>query len=44
VDALLADPARAAAMGQAGIAAAARTAGLPGEVAAALLELAYARA
>jgi len=44
VAALLADPARATAMGQAGIAAAARTASLPGEVAAALLELTHARA
>ena len=42
VDALLCDPARAAAMGQAGIAAAARTAGLPRQVAAMLL--AHARA
>ena len=42
VDALLADPARADAMGQAGVAAAVRTASLPGEVAAALLELAHA--
>ena len=44
VDALLRDPARAEAMGQAGIAAASRAAALPGEVAAALLELAHARA
>lgn len=44
VDALLADPARADAMGRAGCAAAAATASLPGEVAAALLELAHARA
>ncbi len=44
VDALLSDPARAEAMGAAGVAAAARTASLPGEVAAALLELAHARA
>jgi 3-deoxy-D-manno-octulosonic-acid transferase len=42
VGTLLADPARAEAMGQAGVAAA-RTASLPGEVAAALLELAHAR-
>jgi 3-deoxy-D-manno-octulosonic-acid transferase len=43
VGALLADPARAGAMGRAGIAAAARTASLPGEVAAALLGLIHAR-
>lgn len=44
VGAMLRDPARAAAMGRAGIAAAARTAFLPGAVAAALLGLADARA
>jgi 3-deoxy-D-manno-octulosonic-acid transferase len=44
VDAMLCDPARAGAMGRAGIAAAARTASLPAELAAALLELAHARA
>jgi 3-deoxy-D-manno-octulosonic-acid transferase len=43
VDALLGDPARGEAMGRAGAAAAVRTASLPGEVAAALLELAHAR-
>ena len=43
VDALLDDPGRADSMGQAGAAAAVRTASLPGEVAAALLELAHAR-
>ncbi len=43
VDALLRDPARADAMGQAGVAAAARTASLPGEVAATLLGLIHAR-
>ncbi len=44
VDGLLRDPARAGSMGRAGMEAAARTASLPGEVAAALLELAHARA
>ncbi len=44
VAALLDDPARADAMGAAGITAAARAASLPGEVAAALLELVHARA
>ncbi len=44
VGAMLRDPVRAAAMGRAGIAAAVRTAFLPGAVAAALLGLADARA
>ena len=44
VGTMLREPARAEAMGRAGIAAAARTASLPGEVAAALLGLADARA
>ncbi len=44
VDGLLRDPARAAAMGRAGVAAASRTASLPAEVAAALLAVAHARA
>ena len=44
VDAMLRDTARADAMGRAGVAAAAGTASLPGEVATALLGLAHARA
>ena len=44
VGAMLRDPAAAEAMGRAGIAAAARTASLPGAVAAMLLGLAHARA